>query len=140
MGHQPNRGESKMGNTHTGMTIKTYSIALENGKYNTHYLENGVEVSKEFHSLDGADRREIMILIGYALIDAIKDLFATSGLTTAVKTDILNTCISTVVLLSIGFVREARVVCNATGTTVNFTAGRKAALLNIIDTALSRLP
>ena len=33
--------------------MKTYEIKLENGKYNIYYYINGVQETKEFHSMDG---------------------------------------------------------------------------------------
>jgi hypothetical protein len=33
--------------------MKEYKIVLENGKYNIYYYINGVQETKEFHSIDG---------------------------------------------------------------------------------------
>ena len=74
--------------------------------------------------------------------DLIRDLYRTlkdQNLTDAEEGDLLNRIYPILGTLGDGFIRGARVICNATPTGGQLTAGRKTFLLNVIDQAITQL-
>ena len=72
----------------------------------------------------------------------VRELFITlrgQNLTQAQEGDLLSRIYPVLGCLADGFIRGARVICNATATGGEFTAQRKTYLLNQIDAAIAKL-
>lgn len=77
--------------------------------------------------------------IGKQLVRELFQTLKAQDLTDAQEGDLLNRIYPVLGTLADGFIRGARVMCNAIPTGGQFTNGRKTYLLNKIDAAIAKL-
>ena len=96
-------------------------------------------VSAADYAAAGDKALAIRKLVGQEVFDSIINALRNSGFSAMQIVSIFGTIRDCVILCQGGEVAGARMVANNATVTANYTAGVKAALLNIIDTALLKL-
>lgn len=120
--------QDKNGNTHK-LTDGDY-IAIDDDDRVTYFPAA---------TIDNLALQQVKENLGREALRNIWKALADSGLTNTVKASILQTISPVLVACLAGEVQAARLIANATATTADYTAPRKAALLAILDEAIAKL-
>lgn len=90
-------------------------------------------------TIDNLARQKYKEALGKEALRNIWKALADSGLIDIVKASILQTVSPVLVACLAGEVQAAKLIAQATPTTADFTAGRKNALINILNDAIAKL-
>jgi hypothetical protein len=125
-----------------GWKVNFYNGGSDLVSEGDYVLDEGTEIkiikASDYNS-DAALKQSVRERIGKQIVIDLYSALEAQGLTNAVEASIINTILPVLMSLGFGWIRGARVLCNNLPTTTDFTPGRKAFILNKIDTELANI-